>query len=340
MRSSKMQLWIGCRRTARRFNTQCNSLASDLLAHLSPDGRSGLLAYLQPRKQSMHVTDQDVTDKMAGHIGHGKPHLVKAAFRPSQMPGGVTLHYSTYVDQWFSTNSSGKGTFNAELDVSGNTTCQVGQICYEGSHQPLATLTIGSYGGTAYGASGYPANFIQAFETVAIPMDGWSGAWNGSDEGQIHCSFINSFIYTDEPLAALWFQIELSFTLAQDTGGPDLQPPAPCPFDKTSTCRTYPIVHYCSLRSSPPDWTPEEAIAPYRWPYQLGVTACFRVANIKGEPWICLAKAVEIAGNPDNLLAFTSLAVPWIQMNYDCTNYDAGFTGWPVPGIGIPPWPF
>ena len=313
-----------------RYTIDLDSKIASVLASLSKPTRDKFLAFLQTEKRGMHVSPYDIglsASVRQRSLTTGHVHVEPAAFHPQG--GQMTPRYNAYYPSGVMDQNS---NYWAELSMNGYTSnCNISQ-CFQNIHQGRATLTIGSYGGTNYSAWSPPAYNLSAYEYFSIPVKTlWSNGGpmhlSGTDEARVVCQVFGSGFWVDYPVdSGSLFGFEFAVTEVQDQGT--------AAHPKGDGTYYFDVSYFCSAESSPPDWQPHQVHSSVRDSFVLGITACSRVPDSSGVPWICAAVIAETIYK--NGLKWTSLAVPWFNVTYDCTNNDAGYGGFS--GFTLWPW--
>lgn len=184
-------------------------------------------------------------------------------------------------------------------------------------------------------------NGVDGSSSAQLCAECWSTLQTTVDSGWLPASSpttagtVGSTVYCPYAGANVWNwlnlndDIELAITMAKDNNAPGI--------DDGRGGTIFTVSYYCSSASSPPDWEPGYVDASQgvgRHSYWIGITACGRLF---GSPWLCAAtmSGYLVVNRPwTQILA---PAVPWYQMSYDCTNADAGFSGF-GPLSGSWPW--
>jgi hypothetical protein len=327
-----------------RFMRDLDAKIAALLSKLSPAAQQTFTTFLQGEKKNMRVSAYDyalspsvrlIPPKHGTHI-----HIEPAAYRRGggrlggggQGGSGMNPNYSTYNTSGFYSVSSGNSQFYLEAAVTGNTLCPSDSpLCFQNVHRGQVTATMGSYGGTTYGSYQQPVSYMNVDGYALVPISTiWSN--HGSLQFQVNfsdgvfCTGLARFIYSDDPEGSSLFDSEFAVTEVQDRGLA-----AHVHSDGTIY---YDVQEFCSAESSPADWQPQQVHSRARTSFTLGITWCFRIPDSPGIPWACLAAIAETLYKPG--LKYTSLAVPWFNVTYDCTNKDKGFSGFS--GFTIWPW--
>jgi hypothetical protein len=331
-----------------RFVDAADGKISSLLAGLSESSRKQFFAFLQGEKRGMNISPYDIglsaSVRLKPPVGDGHVHLTSVAYHPGQpqpMPFGMTPNYSSYMPTG---TIDSNHNYYAELDLSGNTiNCTMSQ-CFQNVHQGRVTLTIGSYGGTAYGSYVAPASWLSVQKYFNFPMDSmWDGnpvpVPDGTAQTQVFCQVFGASFF-NSPSVTLHAELAIAYVALNVPGEvPTILPNGDYQYDVNTN-------NTCSAKSKPPDWDPNKLTIPVAvinslgFPppvYWAGFTECLLANNIR---LACVADwltGVNPSSPPARLLwAALGAAGPWKgTIPQDCTNH--GKLNNDI-GISFPPW--
>jgi hypothetical protein len=326
-RTSPAPFWSG-------FDVLVDQANDGINTKLSRDGATAFWAFIDGERGAMGLSEEH--PRLKGLVAK-RPVTIEVASLEPMFPagqGGIIMqtHYSVYSAMTLNIQSTiAASTAILDTSLSGTAYCSItilnGQ-CPGILHTGHVSLTVNGTAHTTRGTGVAPAAYIYVDQPVTIPLSTFeAGPVTASASDGVDCTSGGVNYFTALPWPWSLIETELAFTINKSSHSMAGISPQGIP--------GWNVTNPCSTRTEPPDdpvsiiRANTDAVDPTGW---LSMAAC---ARLKGShtPWVCSTWLQgAFPGWP------STIALPWrYDTNYDCTNKDAGFNGWPIP---FPPGPW